>query len=358
MLDRTKLLAIIAAIAVVAPISGIVAPVWAQVVDEDFENVTETGGGVFFSGSGHVDTNGWDDGIFDENAFGGTYGYTQVDAVSADGTQAGGVGGSGAGELDVTGAAFNMLDEDFETVTGTGGGAFLTGGVNTSGYTDNWDDGISDEYAFGGTFDGAEVNGSMSAQGVISGGVGGGGGGEVVVTDIATNGGGWFAGMFFSAPAFPGAAPLVNPGFEDGSLNGWTTFNNIIPNVLYDTITPRTGTGVCKMFGAFNGDPNYSGINQGLPAEYTQIWRASSWIRTNTDDSIKGTANRVVMKIEYYNVMGGTWGSANWLGDEEITIYDGTSNGLPEDTWIFNSLESTAPAETVEARIALGGVNQ
>src|SRR5512140_3106735 len=68
------------------------------------------------------------------------------------------------------------------------------------------------------------------------------------------------------------AAGLVNGGFEDGSgaLTGWTTFNNAIPNVLATTITPRSGSYGAKVFGGFNGSPNYSGLQQSLPASAGQ----------------------------------------------------------------------------------------
>ncbi|MBI5865236.1 MAG: hypothetical protein HZB38_12145 [Planctomycetes bacterium] len=93
------------------------------------------------------------------------------------------------------------LNENFDTVTGVGGGTFLSdtdvaGGI-TFGSDGDWDTGIAGEGAFGGVFGQAEVftGGGFSATGLVGGGLSG-GGGEISVLDIIVGpGGGWYAGL-------------------------------------------------------------------------------------------------------------------------------------------------------------------
>lgn len=144
---------------------------------------------------------------------------------------------------------------------------------------------------------------------------------------------------------------LDNGGFEANAsgLDGWTTFNDVVPNVVSETITPRLGSRVAKIFGGFNGSPNYSGILQGQATSPGQTWRATSYARHNTGDSLVGTDNSVVMKIEFYRVFGAAYGSADFLAEHQITILNTDS---PEDRWLFRTFQATAPAGAVEARIA------
>ncbi len=317
-------------------------PVVAQtILHEDFNGVSETGGGVFLQGAGFALINNWDDGITGENAFAGTGQDTQFGAVAAMGSATAGVAGSGAGVMSVTGVTFNLLDESFAGVTGTGGGAFLVGNgqPDTFNFTLNWDDGITGEGAFAGTFGGAVLLGSVSAQGIPAGGQGADGSGQLVVDNVDVSVGGWFAGLQWEIGPFPGAAPLANPGFEEGpvafGLQGWNTWGN----VFTENIAPRTGNQHAKFFGTFSGN---SGFFQSLPAQPGQTWQLHGFVRTNSDDSIFGTANSVVMRIEFLDA------SQTIIGTQQVTILDGTS---PQDTWIdVAPLQATAPAGTVEVR--------
>ncbi|RMF84950.1 MAG: hypothetical protein D6744_02210, partial [Planctomycetota bacterium] len=327
----------------------------AQVLDENLDSVTGVGGATVLSGSGVNDVFDWDSGILGENAFAGTVGNTQIGAATAFGDPTGGVGGSGAGVIDVAGVQFNLLFEDFSTVTGTGGGVFLapggdpndpnSPGPNTFNFTLNWDDGISGESAFGGTFGGAILRGGMSAQGLPAGD----GSGQLVVNNVDLQGGNWFAGLEWSLGSFPGALALANTSFEDngGSLDGWSVFSAGF-NVLADTakpfplIVPRTGNALCKMFGQFNGSFNASGIYQDLPAQPGQTWQLDVYSRHNSDDSLVGTSNWMVMKIEYYDP------NNNLLLEQESRILDANS---PTDVWIDNApLQVTAPPGTSRVR--------
>lgn len=321
----------------------------AQIIQEDFNAVSGTGGGPILTGQGFNELTNWDDGLLGENAFAGTVGNARVNPASASGSTTGGVGGSGAGVVTITGVTFDILDEPFSTVTNTGGGIFLLGdGItpDTSGFTPSWDDGISGEGAFGGTFNGAVVIGSMRAEGLPAGGLAG-GGGRLIVDSVDTTLGNWFAGLVWDIGPFPGSTPVFNPQFDDngGSLDNWSTFGNAIPNVLAEPVTPRSGTHVCKMFGQFTGSPNESGIFQSLPAQPGQIWQLDVFSRHNTGDSLIATSNLGLMRIEFLDATGTT------LLFQQQTVLDALS---PLDIWIDNTpLQLTAPPGTVEVRPVL-----
>ncbi|MCA9245298.1 MAG: hypothetical protein KDA32_15185, partial [Phycisphaerales bacterium] len=277
----------------------------AQIIDEDFDSVTETGGGAVLIGSGFNAVDSWDDGIAFDRAFAGTFGNFNTAGINARGVATGGVAGSGAGLIEITGGAFDILNISFAGVSGTGGGVFLAGDPNapdTFGFTTNWDTGVGAEGAFGGTFGGATLLGSMSAQGVVGGGMSGDGAASLDVDDVDISSGNWFAGLQFTIGAFPGANPLLNPGFDDGggSLASWSTFGNAY--AVNDTSTPAlTGTHVLKMFGTFTGSFGVSGAFQDLNASAGQEWTIDCFSAHDADDSITGSMNSIVMKIEFYD---------------------------------------------------------
>lgn len=320
----------------------------AQVLDEDFTGVAGNGA-TFFSGSGFGQTFDWDSALSGENAFAGTAGYAHIGGALARGLATGGVGGSGAGRIQISGVSYNLLDETFNAVSGVGGGAFLAGNgqPNTNGYTPNWDDGIVGEQAFGGTFGGATLVGSMTANGFTTGGVSGTGRGQLRVNNVSNLGGNWYAGMQWSLGALPGATPVQNAGFENG-LTGWTEYSegwNIDAVAAAGgppIIAPRTGNGLCKMFGRFWGSFNTSGIYQQLPAQPGQVWQIDGYARSNSDDSIAGTQNYMQMRIEFVD------GGGAVLLSTQSTMFDASS---PLDVWVDASpLQLTAPAGTVGVR--------
>ncbi len=153
----------------------------------------------------------------------------------------------------------------------------------------------------------------------------------------------------------PASAELFNGGFEEagGSLSGWSTFNNVIPNVLVETSTPFDGTHVAKIFGGFNGDPNFSGLLQGRTAAEGQTWDLTGHVRHNSGDELAG-GNTLIMKIEFYRVFGGTFGTSDMLAEFETTALTSAS---PVDQWLEVNLVAVAPPETVEARIAFVFIN-
>ncbi len=349
MSSHTRLSALFATGAVVTLIVAAVSPVRAQVLEEDFETTTEQGGGPVLIGSGFNSVDNWDDGLAGENAFAGTVGNTQVDGIVAQGSATAGVGGTGAGVLDVFGVTFNVLDEEFTVVTGAGGGLFLEGDgtADTEGYTLDWDDGVYGEAAFAGTRNGAviEVGGGASAEGVTDGGLGGGGGGRISMENVTAGSGHWYAGLQWDIGPLPGAAPFFNPGFDDGggSLDHWTPWDNAYAVPGWDVpVEPLSETHVLKMWGNFTGSYNDSGVYQEVPAQEGQEWELTANAQHVSLDAITGTENHVDMAIEFYNA------DDTLLDSSVVEILSGSS---PTDTWIATgSLQLTAPADTVAVR--------
>ncbi|RMF84949.1 MAG: glycosyl hydrolase family protein [Planctomycetota bacterium] len=162
-----------------------------------------------------------------------------------------------------------------------------------------------------------------------------------------------FASLIVAFAASPDArAALQNGGFEQsgGSLNPWVVFNNVAGNVSVDTTTPRSGSYVARISGGNNGSPNYSGIFQNVSAISGQTWEARGFVRHNAGDSLIATSNRLVLKIEFYNTINGTYGTSDLIGESAVDVLDATT---PTDTWHEVAIQATAPAGTVEARIAL-----
>lgn len=146
--------------------------------------------------------------------------------------------------------------------------------------------------------------------------------------------------MVFASGA--SANVLANPGFESG-LSGWTTFSagfNLIP----ETTTPNSGTGVAKMFGQFSGGFNVSGLFQSFPATAGELWSFDAHFRHNTGDAMTGAGlpdfNWVVMKFEFRDAFDVVVPG----GAVESVVLDGTS---PTDTWLHAApISLAAPAGT------------
>jgi len=77
--------------------------------------------------------------------------------------------------------------------------------------------------------------------------------------------------------------------------------------------------------------------------------RADASVFVRAVDSISGTANSLIMKIEFYDEFGAKFGTASMLDVVEITAADGaTANNL----WHPRQLSAVAPAGASEARLA------
>lgn len=163
----------------------------------------------------------------------------------------------------------------------------------------------------------------------------------VVLATILLAGAGW------------AQAQLVNPGFEEGggSLSGWQVFGNATGNVTVAATTPHSGGWVASVSGppTSAGSTSYCGLVQGLATSPGVVWTASAHLRHNSGSALEG-ANQVVLKLEYYRRYGGVYGSADFIGETEVTALDA---GSARDAWQRASLAVFAPRDAAEVRVAL-----
>ncbi len=144
---------------------------------------------------------------------------------------------------------------------------------------------------------------------------------------------------------------LINPDFDRSGwgLNGWNPFGNEIDNVSAQSEAVLDGTHALKLYGQFNGSENFSGAAQGITVTPGQdiVADASAFIRSQ--DSIFGTDNEVLMKLEYYSSFDADFGSPDFLGEVPLLIADGTT---AQNTWIPHQIVDVVPDGAVEARIS------
>ncbi len=338
---------------------------------ENFDAATGTGGGIFLDGRGFSALEDWDDGLLNETAFGSTSGHANA-ILSAQGAPGLGVSG-GAGLLEIIDVNFNFIDEDFSSVTGTGGGVFLIGDGNTpdlTGYTGAWDDGLGDEFAFFGTANGAILVGDVSAQGIPGGGATD-GGGQMIVNNVNVTAGEWYGGLAWTVPGFPaGAAPvLVNGGFDvdgtippggDPTITGWTLGGDAMwfqggpswEGSVYlepSQMPPISPAHALKIWCAWQvGYPNESTVYQDLAATEGQTWELDCFVANYSGDPL-ATNNTAEMRIEFYDP------NDNLLGTPAVATILTVSD--PIDTWIdVTPLSAVAPAGTAYARAVLAYV--
>ncbi|MEM7682755.1 MAG: family 16 glycosylhydrolase [Planctomycetota bacterium] len=143
---------------------------------------------------------------------------------------------------------------------------------------------------------------------------------------------------------------LDNPGFDDagGSLSSWTAFGDTGGNVSASSEASLNGGSALKLYGQFDGGINFSGVYQNIEVSEGDLVRAEASAFTPSWDSIEGTANQAVMKIEFYSVLDGEFGSAGYLGASSELLLNGSSL---EDAWLDFMLEAEAPAGAAEARL-------
>jgi beta-glucanase (GH16 family) len=99
----------------------------------------------------------------------------------------------------------------------------------------------------------------------------------------------------------PGVNQLVNPGFENGGLSGWTPVG---PHVYAETGASHSGSRAMKVFGQFNGDINESGAFQQVPSTAGDTYAASAWLLSPATDQIAG-ANSAWVEVTFRDA-GGT----------------------------------------------------
>jgi beta-glucanase (GH16 family) len=145
---------------------------------------------------------------------------------------------------------------------------------------------------------------------------------------------------------------VANPGFETGSFDNWQTFGS---NVAVAPITPHNGSYVAAISGENSGADNYSGFFQNVPTSEGVDWVALAWVRHNTNTALTGTANQCLLKIEFYRVANGAYGTSDMLSEHSKLILDGTTG---VDSWAEHMLPAAAPVDAVEARVTIVFVQQ
>ena len=160
----------------------------------------------------------------------------------------------------------------------------------------------------------------------------------------------------YEANATPAPLTFDNGAFDEtfegsgpGTLTEWTTFGNRGPNVQTASEAVRSGTRSLKLFGQFNGS-NVSGVEQGISVTGGEEIRALTHSLIRSADSLAGTDNELLLKIDYYNTRNGRFGTSQQIGSEQIVIANGSTLN---DAWLQNELRAVAPDGAVEARLAL-----
>ena len=143
-----------------------------------------------------------------------------------------------------------------------------------------------------------------------------------------------------------------NGGFEEngGSLAHWTKFGDRINNVSSGNENIDSGEEALKLFGQFNGQTNFSGVEQGLSVSEGDELRALASSFVSSADSLDGTENKVYLKIDYYNELYGLFGADEYISSDAILLADGSTIN---DLWLDNELLSIVPDGAVEARLAI-----
>lgn len=156
----------------------------------------------------------------------------------------------------------------------------------------------------------------------------------------------------YTLSASPRVLTFENGGFEDngGSLAGWSKFGNIVNNVSSGHERVASGAESLKLFGQFNGDTNYSGVEQGITVNAGDQLSASANAFIASIDSIAGTNNSVELKIDYYREQYGQFGTNEYISSDSIVLANASSLN---NVWLNGRLMSTAPQGAVEARLAL-----
>jgi beta-glucanase (GH16 family) len=99
---------------------------------------------------------------------------------------------------------------------------------------------------------------------------------------------------------------LANPGFETGGLANWTTYGGNTYLEGIKSFPVHDGSNSFKVFGAFNGQTNYSGLYQDMPTSAGASFTAGIWALTLASDRIAGN-NTAWAEVSFRN------GSSNVL---------------------------------------------
>jgi beta-glucanase (GH16 family) len=139
------------------------------------------------------------------------------------------------------------------------------------------------------------------------------------------------AGLFASANPAAAADLLTNPGFEldqSQTLTGWTSYG---PNGYNETGAPaHSGTNYYKVYQAFNGAVNYTGIYQDYISGPGATYSADGWAYTASTDTLAGQ-NAAWIEVTFRDA------NANVLAlyrSSSITTNVIASGMFPKSTWV------------------------
>lgn len=149
----------------------------------------------------------------------------------------------------------------------------------------------------------------------------------------------------------PPAIGFRNGSFEenDGSLAGWSTFGNSLPNIqTHHEVPAAEGFKALKLFGQFQaGVTTYSGVSQGIRVSAGDNISATAKAYIQSLDDLVGT-NSVEMKFDFFSDFGAQYGQEDYISSSGIQIANAeTAN----DVWQTHTLEARVPAGAVEARL-------
>ena len=160
----------------------------------------------------------------------------------------------------------------------------------------------------------------------------------------------------YERDASPPPVVFRNGSFEEqgGSLAGWSTFGNVLPNVQTHHEAPAlNGSETLKIFGQFNDGLNFSGVQQGISVSAGDSISATASALVRADDAIAGE-NVAAMQFDFYSEWGAVFGSAGYLGSSSWTVI--ADAATTQDQWVSHEISATVPADTVEARVVLAFV--
>lgn len=149
---------------------------------------------------------------------------------------------------------------------------------------------------------------------------------------------------------------LNSGGNQDTSSTGqWFSFNNI----FLSSVTANSGSQSILSFGPFTGNSDASGIFQNVDAVEGDVFEASVFGRTNSNDSIDGQENFAAVRIEFLDAQGNLIpGVEEFLGanGKESIILEGRDPDTIENEWVPRQVNAVAPPGTVRARTSVNFV--
>ncbi|MEM1305101.1 MAG: glycoside hydrolase family 16 protein, partial [Planctomycetota bacterium] len=142
---------------------------------------------------------------------------------------------------------------------------------------------------------------------------------------------------------------LVNGGFDeaDNGLADWTTFNDPGGAIRVTDADAATGEHALRLSTAgLNGS---AGLYQSVAIDGGETLRASLASLVPSDSGFDAGDN-VLLKVEFYDQLGASYGSGSFLGEN---IFEVAGAGSTFDAWTDHLHYVAAPADAVEARYTL-----